>query len=201
MPTSCVTPRERTSLSRRIACLALLLLVGSTTCGDSTGPSDQDGPANLWKPDPSSLPATGNYVVLVSDQGDWIGGGLSKVFRPPTDTIVVGSYPNGQLYFMAASKLNGAPSPVDGFTGDFVPPSGMNPIAVGYYGGLDQSGDPAKARFVVLGPGRGCNGSNGWFAVDKISYSGTTLMSLDLRLEQHCDGSVPALRVAIHWSR
>jgi hypothetical protein len=199
MPIPRLTSRASTSLGRRVLALTLSVVVASTACSDSTGPSDLQGPSNLWKPDPSSLPATGNYVVLVSDEGDWIGGGLSKVYQPPADTIVVGSYDNGQLYFMAASKLNGEPSPEDGFTGDFVGPAGMNPIAVGYYGGLNGF-DGTHAGFMVLGPGRGCD-PTGWFTVDGISYSGTTLTTLDLRVEQHCGVGGPAIHLAIHWRR
>jgi hypothetical protein len=130
--------------------------------------------------------------VFASDPGDYIGGGLSKVFQSPTETITVGSRLDGRLYF-----------DVDDFSGDFVGPSGMNPITIGYYGGLQRwpFHDPLKGGFSVLGPGRGCNTLSGWFAVDKISFSGTTITSLDLRFEQHCDGTVPALRAAIHWSR
>jgi len=40
-----------------------------------------------------------------------------------------------------------------------------------------------------------------WFTVDKINFTGTTITSLDLRFEQHCDGTVAALRGAIHRSR
>ena len=57
----------------------------------------------------------------------------------------------------------------------------------------------AKAGFNWGGNGRACEITRGWFAVDNITYSGTTITALDLRFEQHCEGMVPALRGVIHW--
>lgn len=139
---------------------------------------------------------------MVSDAGDYIGGGLSKVYRSPTDSLWAG-WKQGRLYFGAVPMVAGELGTDGYFTGDFIGPSGMNPIAIGYYGGLQRFPfhDPLKGGFAVNGPGRGCNTLSGWFTVDKISFSDTTLTSLDLRFEQHCDGTVAALRGAIHWSR
>src|SRR5438105_11976829 len=56
-----------------------------------------------------------------------------------------------------------------------------------------------KGGLSWYGEGRGCNTLLGWFAVDRVSYTGSALTALDLRFEQHCEGGVPALHGAIHW--
>ena len=180
----------------------IVVVAGSLACGDATGPSGLQGPRNLWRPNPSSVPATGNYLVIESEQGDVIGGGVPKVYQSPTDTIAVTWRDDeDRLTFVAGSRLEGQPSPLHFFIGDFVGPSGMNPLVIGYYGGLERFPfhDPTKGGLAVDGYGYGCNTLTGWFTVDAISYSGSTVTSLDLRFEQHCDGDVPALHGAIHW--
>ena len=41
---------------------------------------------------------------------------------------------------------------------------------------------------------------NGWFAVDKVSYSGSALAEIDLRFEQYCDSNTVPLRGKLHWT-
>ncbi len=48
--------------------------------------------------------------------------------------------------------------------------------------------------------GFGCNTLTGWFIADRGSYSGTALTSIDLHVEQHCEGATPALYGQFHWS-
>ena len=36
--------------------------------------------------------------------------------------------------------------------------------------------------------------------VDSVTYSGTSLASIDLRFEQHCDGAGTAVRGKVHWT-
>ena len=40
----------------------------------------------------------------------------------------------------------------------------------------------------------------GWFVIDAISFQNGILSTLDLRFEQHCEGSTAALRGQIHWT-
>ena len=47
-------------------------------------------------------------------------------------------------------------------------------------GGLNWSGD-----------GRGCNRLTGWFVIDRVTYSDSTLTAIDLRFEQRCDDRLP----------
>jgi hypothetical protein len=41
----------------------------------------------------------------------------------------------------------------------------------------------------------------GWYAIDRIVFTGLEITAVDLRFEQHCDGSTAALHGAVHWSK
>ena len=144
-------------------------------------------PDRLWTPAPGSTPASGNYVALFSDAGDWIGQGFAETF---TTAIVVSSSGN-RLTIQAG-----------GYTGRFQAMLGTTPVAVGYYPDLRRYPfhNPIKGGLDWSGNGRGCNTLTGWFVVDRIVHVGTTVSALDLRFEQHCEGGAPALRGAIHWN-
>ena len=146
-------------------------------------------PSDLWKPY-SGAAVPGNYVYLVSDEGDWIGQGVIRTYTPPETPIVVTSN-YGQISVSVA-----------GWNGDFVPMDGMFAMEVGYYGDLQRYPfhNPAKGGLDWSGNGRGCNTLTGWFAIDRVVYVGTTVKELDMRFEQHCEGAVPALHGAIHWT-
>ena len=126
---------------------------------------------------------------LQSDAGDYIGGGQTSTITPAVAPISVTA--SGAHLTVSTS----------GWTGDF---QGMNSISTlqpGYYGDLSRYPfhNPTKGGLNWSGNGRGCNTITGWFAVDSVTYTGTTLTQIDLRFEQHCEGGTPALHGAIHW--
>jgi len=153
----------------------------------------QPPPAGLWSPPAGATPAMGNYVYLASDPGDFIGMGSTTTFTPANSTIALQT--GGALFSISIGGQNISQQ------GYF---QGMNVLAQlqpGYYpnlqdypfhnptaGGLDWSGD-----------GRGCGSANGWFVIDRIVYTNGIITSIDLRFEQHCGPSFPALRGKIHW--
>jgi hypothetical protein len=149
-------------------------------------------PAGLWRPAPGSTPATGNYVYLQSDPGDYIGGGATYTYTPPTVTIAV-TASGGHL----SVSVNG----VQAWSGDFQAMNTLSHIEAGYYADLRRYPfhNPVKGGLSWNGEGRGCNTLLGWFAVDRVTYTGGALTALDLRFEQHCEGGAPALHGAIHW--
>ncbi len=147
-------------------------------------------PPGLWKPDPAYVPTSGTYVLLASDPGDYIGQGRFQVYTPPSSLIDVRS---------TGTRITVS---VGGYTGEFVAMLGTIPLKAGYYGNLMRYPfhNPARGGLSWSGNGRGCNRLNGWFAIDRIVYTGTTMTALEMRFEQHCEGMVPALRGAIRWS-
>jgi hypothetical protein len=161
---------------------------------DTTAPSGpvNPPPAGLWQPAPGSTPATGNFVYLQSDPGDYIGGGQILTYTPSSATLSV-SASGGHLGVNISNFL---------WTGDFQTMNTLSQFQPGYYGGLERYPfhNPTMGGLDWSGEGRGCNTLLGWFVVDNVTYVGSTLTSIDLRFEQHCEGGAPALHGAIHWA-
>jgi hypothetical protein len=148
-------------------------------------------PANLWKPDPALVPASGDYVLLASDLGEPIGQGEIRVFTAPTSKITVGAGGTHIAVF------------VGDYFGEFAGMVGTVPLKVGYYGNLQRLPfyNPVRGSLEWSQDERRCTRSSGWFAIDRIAYTGGILTALEMRFEQHCNGMVPALHGAIRWSR
>jgi hypothetical protein len=157
----------------------------------ASDPTTPPGPVNpvpsgLWAPAPGDTPASGNYVYLASDAGDYIGGGITM------------SYP------IVASALSGSGTllqvSVSDWSGHFLAMRGPPQLQVGYYGDLARwpFNNPVKGGLDWSGEGRGCNTLKGWFAVDAITYDSGAVSALDLRFEQHCEGGSAALHGKIH---
>ncbi len=149
-------------------------------------------PAGLWGPAAGSTPPTGNYVYLNSDVGDYIGAGQVYTYTPGNSTIAVAAT-GGHL----SVSVNG----VQGWSGDFQAMSTLSQLEAGYYADLRRYPfhNPVKGGLSWSGEGRGCNTLLGWFAIDRVTYTGGNLMALDLRFEQHCEGGTAALHGAVHW--
>lgn len=143
-----------------------------------------------WKPAPADLPASGNYVYLHSQAGDYIGGGQNYLY---TDSDINLS--------AAQNMVSVSVDEYDPWGGSFVLPMAMNDIQVGLYQGLQRYpfNNPVKGGLDWSGHGRGCNTLKGWIAVDKVNYDAGGLQSIDFRFSQHCEGGEPALLGAVHW--
>ena len=149
-------------------------------------------PAGLWQPAEGAVPASGNYVYLQSDPGDYIGQGLTRIYTPATTTFsVTGSAGRLRVY------LNGAQY----WSGDFQAMNSLALLQPGYYGDLQRYPfhNPVKGGMNWSGNSRGCNTLRGWFVVDRVTYTAGALSAIDLRFEQHCEGGTPALRGQVHW--
>ena len=146
-------------------------------------------PLGLWSAPAGSIPATGNYVYLKSDAGDYIGGGQQYSYTDVNATIKV--TPNGGRLSVS----------VGGWDADFKTMDVLSQLQVGYYGGLLRYPfhNQVKGGLNWSGNGRGCNTLTGWFVVDSVGYQNGALKAIDLRFEQHCEGGTSALRGQIHW--
>jgi hypothetical protein len=148
-------------------------------------------PSTLWRAAPGSLPATGNYVHLQSDAGDYIAGGRSY------------TYPGGAMSVSASGgMLTVGVAANEDWRGEFKAMNSLTELKPGYYGDLRRSPfhNPLKGGLNWSGEGRGCNTLTGWFVVDRVTYTGGSLSEIELRFEQHCEGGGPALRGQIRWS-
>lgn len=156
-------------------------------------------PSGLWEPSAGSTPATGDYVYLDSQQGDWVGAGGEYLYvlpgsTLPGSTISVTAVQNHLSVYVGGNEQ---------WNGDFQVMNSLNGVEIGYYPDLRRYPfhNPVKGGLNWSGEGRGCGSLTGWFAVDSVTYDGSTLTAVELRFEQHCQGNAPALRGEIHWSQ
>jgi hypothetical protein len=149
-------------------------------------------PLEAWRPPQQAVPASGNYVYLVSDRSDFVGQGT--YLYTPGDSAIAVSESGGHLVL----KVDGN----EHWSADFQAMSSLNRLQPGYYGGLRRFPfhDPARGGFAWSGEARGCNESSSSVIVDSVSYENGQLSTLDLRFEQHCEGFGGALRGELRWS-
>ena len=161
---------------------------GTTTPAGPVNPP----PAGLWQPASGSTPASGNYVYLQSDVGDYIGQGQTYTYTPAVATLSVTANA-GHL----AIGVNGTKQ----WTGDFQTMNTLTQLQPGYYAGLQRYpfNNPVLGGLSWYGDGRGCNTLKGWFIVDSVTYVSGVLSAIDLRFEQHSEGGTTSLHGAIHW--
>lgn len=164
------------------------------TSNDPTAPSGpvNPPPANLWQPASGVTPASGNYIYLASDAGDYIGQGQTYIYSPANATVSV----NASGGYLSVS-VSGSVS----WYGNFQAMNTLSQLQPGYYANLQRYPfhNPATGGLSWYGQGRGCNTLTGWFVVDSVTYTNGNLTAIDLRFEQHCEGSSPALRGRIRW--
>jgi hypothetical protein len=150
-------------------------------------------PAGLWSPAAGSTPASGNYIYLDSQPGDYIGAGQVHTYTQ-ADAILTLTRSTRLLQV----GVNGD----EGWSGDFAGMSSIADLQPGYYPNLKRYPfhNPTRGGLSWSGEGRGCNTLTGWFAIDSITITGGTLVAVDLRFEQHCEGGSAALRGKIHYT-
>jgi hypothetical protein len=164
--------------------------------GDASQPAGpvRPIPGTLWQPPAGAVPATGDFVYLTSQAGDFIGQGQTYTYTPANATISATATDN-----RVTVGVSGAQS----WVGEFQAMNSLTRIETGYYPDLERFPfhNPAKGGLSWTGESRACNTLRGWFAVDRVTYSGSALTAIELRFEQRCEGGTAALRGAIRWSQ
>jgi len=155
-------------------------------------------PPGLWTPPANVIPASGNFVYVESDPGDWVGQGVSRVYTPLDSVIEMGtgSITTSGNHFEI--RVHGD----DDWTGNFQAMNTLPDLVPGYYGDLLRFPvhNPTSGGLDWNGNTNGCNELDGWFVVDSVTYAGNALQSIELRFEQHCEHNVAALRGMLRWS-
>ncbi|MEW6023541.1 MAG: hypothetical protein AB1807_15535 [Pseudomonadota bacterium] len=149
-------------------------------------------PAGLWSPGASFVAPAGNYVYLVSEAGDYIGGGLTQLLTPDASPFTVDTNLTAGVRIWTGSH-----------EGIFYGMNSLSQLQPGYYGNLQRYPfhNAVRGGMSWSSPGRTCSRLDGWFVVDNVSYAMGQLTAIDLRFEQRCDGNPAALRGVVHWSR
>lgn len=150
-------------------------------------------PTGLWEPTVGATPPTGDYIYLESEQGDWIGQGQNYLYADVAEFVLTSS----------GARLDVSVNGSEFWNATFLGMDVLSRLEVGYYGDLQRYPfhNPVKGGLSWTGEGRGCNTLEGWFVVDSVTYDGSTLMAIELRFEQRCEGGTPALHGEIRWSQ
>ena len=136
-------------------------------------------------------------LTLISDPGDFVGGGQFYFFTPAD-----GAFTAQQNFDQGVSLSFNTPSFDQFWNLDFAAPNNQ-PLTVGTYTGavrfpFQASNQPGLS---VVGDGRGCNTVTGSFQVLQVTYgAGNTINAFDATFEQHCEGAAPALRGEIRYN-
>jgi hypothetical protein len=164
------------------------------TSSDTTQPpGPAPVPAGLWAPPAGATPATGNFAYLQGDAADFIGQGHTDLIAAPDGAVALQSVVGGLRLTLYG------PRP---YTGRIQAMSTVSQLQPGYYS-VQQQGpydNPTRSVLNWSTSNRSCNAFTGWFVVDAVAYQGSTLASIDLRFEQHCDGAAAAFHGQVHWS-
>lgn len=158
-------------------------------------------PAGLWAAPAGSLPTSGSYLYVQSDQGAAVGSGRTALMTDK-DTQFFASLTapyNTDAYFGLSAQSS--KTEVGYWNGEFQTMIGLKKFQTGFYGHV--AGIPFQNRafggLIWSANGVACNTSIGWFAVDKVVYVGEKLTVLHARFEQQCDGYPPLLHGELHW--
>src|SRR5437879_2756766 len=136
-------------------------------------------------------------LTMISDAGDYIGGGQFYFYTPADGTFTA-----QQNFAQGVSLAFNTPSFDHFWYLDFAAPNSQ-PLTVGTYLGATRFPFQASSEpgLDVAGDGRGCNMLTGSFQVLQVTYgSGTDIVAFDAVFEQHCEGAVPALRGEIRYN-
>lgn len=141
--------------------------------------------------------AASTLLILNSQSGDYVGGGITQTFTPADGTFAVNTTYNGgvQVSFQT-------PSFSSWWYLDFGPPSGQA-FQVGEYEGAQRFAfhSPTKPGLDVFGDGRGCNIVAGRFLVSDITFAANgSIQTLAVDFEQHCEGAAPALFGSVRYN-
>lgn len=154
-------------------------------------------PDGLWAPPAGAVPATGNVVYLQSDAGEFVGQGRTMTYTPLTSVIGYG----GGYIAPAPNRFTITVTGDEEWVGHFQAMSSISEMRAGYYGNLVRFPSGAvEGSLSWTGEGRACNQVSGWFVVDEVTYSGSTLTSIALRFAHHCEMGSRALRGYVRWS-
>lgn len=151
-------------------------------------------PTGLWEPAAGTTPASGNYVYLDSQPGDFIGFGNSYLYTD-NDTFIKATFRDVELILEVEGQ--------ESWDGNFEGMNFLDRLEPGFYGNLQRHPfhNPVKGGLSWSGEARGCNTLSGWFMVDSVTYTGDELDSIELRFEQHCGRSSGLLNGKIKWNR
>src|SRR5579864_8947247 len=136
------------------------------------------------------------FLTLMSQPGDYIGGGITQTFTPADGTFSVTNSTDD------VTILFHTPSYSQFWTLDFGSPRTQK-FGRGEYEGATRTAfrSPTKPGVDVGGDGRGCNTDTGRFLVTDFALNTDgTIARVAIDFEQHCEGAPPALYVSFRYN-
>jgi len=161
-------------------------------------------PNDLWEPDPSLLPASGNYAYFDSEAGDPVASGFDYLFTEPDATFVIDSPTYNPWFPDPYLRVSVSPGLGSGWRdSSFQSMNTLTEIEPGYYGDVQRFPfhNVTKGGMEIGGFGSSCNSLRGWFVIDEIIYADNMVTSVMLRFEQRCEGVSGSLFGKIRWSQ
>ena len=150
----------------------------------------------LWTPAPRSLPTSGSWYSVVSEDGDPAGNGATSLFTD--DRVYVSSAGNELRAMGTASDALGAPSAQLWLSGA----DRAETLDAGFYSRLldPRRGNKGRGSFLAQQNLGDCSmDSMSWVAIDEVDQHGGTWNDVTLRFEQRCRNLRPAMRGHLHW--
>jgi hypothetical protein len=172
---------RRSLWSRRLARLTVVGLMATTVPLTAAAPA-------------AAAPAPVTSVTMVSETGDYIGGGISQLFHPGNGSVSLSGSP-GYVSVSVSGGTHGAQ-----FSLDVAAPPG-EALAAGEYVNAQRAAfrEAGRPGLDIGGDGRGCNTLTGRFTVLDIATSGDVVDRLHVLYEQHCEGGDSALYGEIRY--
>lgn len=146
-------------------------------------------PSALWRPDPSLLPSSGNFLYLESLVGDPVGGGLNYTYTA-FDSILIVSVSGVQVEVTVEGDLT--------WRGSFVGMSSLTQLELGYYGEVGANNPVLGSLLWYSGYNQQCDELLGWFAIDSLQDEDDS--ATVFRFEQYCNRSSSPLRGFLQWN-
>jgi hypothetical protein len=138
---------------------------------------------------------------MISEPGDYIGGGMTFSLTPADGTISAERQSAVVSVSFSAVPPFGA-SPKTFWFFHFAPLEG-GALATGNYASAQRwpFQSPRRPGLDVSGDGRGCNTLTGKFTVYEATFdAGGNVIAFAADAEQHCEGAAPALRVHLRFN-
>ena len=125
-------------------------------------------------------------LVLESQPGDTIGEGLTRTFTTADGTFTATPVSRGLSFHFNGGAVQ--------WTGQFHPPRD-EPVVAGEYpfANTQVSGSESQPVLEFFSPTRNCASVSGRFSIFELVYAGSSIQSLAIDFEQHCNGAGPAL--------
>src|ERR1700737_1888810 len=145
----------------------------------------------------ASAGAASTLLILNSQPGDYIGGGITQTFTPADGTFAVNTTYNG-----GAQVSFHTPNFSSSWNLSFGPPTGQA-LKPGEYETAQRFAfhSPTRPGLDVSGDGRGCNIITGRFLVSDITFAPNgNIQMLAVDFEQHCEGAAPALFGSVRYN-